>query len=149
MNLQLYSDELFSIQIDAYPVKHLLDDALPQHIIAESVSHQNKFAVAISDDIGKLIGFFGLCLDEQKEGHQKEVCGVITGFSLDFRHVQAGDYSHSFKQVFEFINQEIGADIGCLVIDVDVCDPWLTKTYLNAKQSNPKGAVVIKKQFLN
>jgi len=141
MNLHLYSDELFSIQIDQYVFgKVLYTDETPQKIVEYSITNQEQFAVAISDDRGKLIGFFCLHLGAgpASYGYPDRSYALIRGLSIDERYRGKGYGAKCFDQIFEFINAEISADVTNLILGVNENNICAQKAYEKAdfKKSN-------------
>ena len=143
MNLHLYSDELFSIQIDLYTLGKTLYTDTPQNIIKQSVADEDKFAVAISDDFGKLIGFFCLDLGSGFEtyGFAGESYAMVRGMSIDERYRGKGYCVKCFDKIFEFINQEISEDITSLILGVNEKNIPAQKAYEKADFKKIKGLV--------
>jgi len=152
MNLQLYSDELFSIQIDRYELGNDVEAAPPKKIVSCSISDQNQFAVAICDEVGRLIGFFGLHIGEQPEiyGKTDGSYALIKEMSIDVRHRGKGYATQCFEQIFEFINDEISEDITCLVLSVNEKNFLAQRVYEKAdfKKRNDltQGLVIMEKR---
>jgi len=135
MNLQLYSDELFSIQIDRYVFgKVLYTDETPQKIVQYSVADKDQFAIAISDENGKLIGFFCLHLGAGPAayGYTGGTCALIRGLSIDERYRGKGYGAKCFEKIFEFINEEISDEITSLVLGVNEKNICAQKAYEKA-----------------
>ena len=134
MNLHLYSDELFSIQIEMYVLGKTLDAETPQDIIKHSVSDKDQFAVAISDDCGRLIGFFCLHIGSGPEiyGYTGGSYALVTGMSIDERYRGKGYGSKCFDQIFEFINEEISEEITSLILGVNEKNLPAQKAYEKA-----------------
>jgi len=135
INLQLYSDELFSIQIDMYVFgKSLYTDETPQKIVQYSTIDKDQFAVAISDDEGKLIGFFCLHLGAGPEsyGYKGRSYALIRGMSIDERYRGKGYCAKCFDKIFEFINEEISEEITSLVLGVNEKNACAQKAYEKA-----------------
>jgi len=135
MNLHLYSDELFSIQIEMYAFgKIVYTDETPQKIVQYSVADEDQFAIAISDDDGKLIGFFCLHLGAGPEffGYKGRSYALIKGMSIDERYRGKGYGAKCFDQIFEFINEEISDEITSLVLGVNEKNTCAQKAYEKA-----------------
>lgn len=143
MNLHLYSDELFSIQIDMYVLGKTLYTDTPQNIVQHSVSDKDKFAVAISDDDGKLIGFFCLHLGDGPEtyGYTGRKYALVRGMSIDERYRGKGYGVRCFDQIFEFINGEISTEVTSVVLAVNEKNVSAQKAYEKAYFIRREGLV--------
>jgi len=141
MDLHLYSDELFSIQIEGYAFGEVLfTEETPKKIIEYSVVDKDQYAVAISDDRGKLIGFFCLHLGAGPAsfGYHGHTYALIRGLSIDARYRGLGYGSKCFEKIFEFIHAEISEEVTCLILGVNTNNIWAKKAYEKAdfKQVN-------------
>jgi GNAT superfamily N-acetyltransferase len=143
MNLHLYSDELFSIQIEMYVLGKTLETETPQNIIQHAVFDNDQFAVAISDDLGKLVGFFGLHLGAGPEiyGYTGDTYALIKGMSIDERYRGKGYGVKCFDKIFEFINQEISNNITILVLGVNEKNTVAQSVYEKADFKKRSGRV--------
>lgn len=134
MNLDLYSDELFAIQIDTYMLGEALDIYTPQVIIQHSIANKDQFSVAISNDDGMLVGFFGLHLGASSEehGYIGGTYALIKDISIDERYRDKGYDIRCFDKIFEFINQEINEEIRSVFLSIGVENTLAQKAYEKA-----------------
>ncbi|MCL1989522.1 MAG: GNAT family N-acetyltransferase [Defluviitaleaceae bacterium] len=143
MTLQLYSDELFSIQIETYVLGKTPYTGTPQNIVKHAMFDSDRFAVAISDEDGKLIGFFGLHLGAgpQTYGYIGEEYALVRGMSIDERHRGNGYGVKCFEHVFEFIHEEISDTITSLILGVNEQNISAQKAYEKAGFKKKPGFV--------
>ena len=120
MNLDLYSDELFCIQIDRYILGQMADTDTPHNLVNHSVSDKERFAVAISDEAGKLVGFLGIHIGAGPEayGYVGGHYALVRDMSIDERFRGRGYGVKCFDRIFEFIHEEISDEITTLILGV-------------------------------
>jgi len=140
MDLQIYDDELYSIQIDRYQHD---EGEQPHQLVASATAHEDRYAIAISDERGKLVGFMGLQIGYQSKNH-----GLVQGLSIDKRHKGKGYDANCFSRIFEFINEEICEHITTLIVGVPEENQRAQKTYAKAnfKPQEKRGNLIMMKK---
>ena len=144
MNLHLYSDELFSIQIDMYELGNTPYAGTPKKVIEECATDKNKFAIAVSDDVGKLVGFLCIHVGNGPEayGYHGEKYALLRNISIDERYRGKGYGVKCFEKIFDFIHQEINPKITSLILGVNEKNIPAQKAYEKADFKRREGFVI-------
>jgi len=134
MKLSIYSEELFSSSIHAYVLTNTTNSQHPKEVIETSKKDRERFPVAISDDLGDLVGFLCLHVGTGPEvyGFSGEEYVMIRSMSIDDRYQNKGYGAKALNNIFEFVRQEISEKITCIVLAVNEKNGMAQRSYEKA-----------------